>query len=249
VDGELTPGWHSDLAVQPWGARRHARQQTARGERAECAWRSFHVTMVLVQLVMIIGTFSLPAFKRVVTGSLPALLSQAGIDFEKHVSLLHLPGLVAQGGGLDYLMAGTFTIFIVIAPVLRSLTLLALLVVPMKPTTARWLHINSKRIVAYTALDVMIIATPLIGVAFGPMSEVLVNGDSIPLCKTLDYMYDTGEICMRIDVYPMVGYWFNVGAIVMMLLSGFDGSPTSKFIHRRLIPYDHNPPPSCDCNR
>lgn len=51
--------------------------------------------------------------------------------------------------------------------------------------------------------------------------------------------------CMRIDVIPQLGYWFNVAAVVMMMLAGFDGSPTSKHIHRRLYPLDPHPPPTC----
>ena len=50
---------------------------------------------------------------------------------------------------------------------------------------------------------------------------------------------------MRIDVIPQLGYWFNVAAVVMMMLAGFDGSPTSKHIHRRLYPLDPHPPPTC----
>ena len=52
---------------------------------------------------------------------------------------------------------------------------------------------------------------------------------------------------MRIDVLPATGYWFNVAAVLLLVLSGFDGSPTSKFIHRRLYPHDADPPPSCRC--
>ena len=94
----------------------------------------------------------------------------------------------------------------------------------------------------------MLIATPLIGAAFGPMSEALLSPETFPLCVTLEAIYPaTGQTCMRIDVLPDTGYWFDVAAVVMMLLSGFDGSPTSKFIHRRLYPQDDDPPPSCNC--
>ena len=85
--------------------------------------------------------------------------------------------------------------------------------------------------------------------AFGPMSEILLNDQTFEPCGMFDHIYGTGEICMRIDVIPTVGYWFNVAAIVVYLLSGFDGSPTAKFIHRRLHPLDLDPPPSCNCLR
>ena len=230
-----------------WAATYHARLRTGSGRRQERLTRGMHVVLVLIQLVAVIGAFTLPSFERQVHGSIADLLLQAGVDFTQKVSLWQLPALTARGGGLDYLMAATFTLFIIVAPVVRSLSLLALLVIPMKRSTARRLHTYSTRVVAYTALDVMLIATPLIGVAFGPMSEVLLNKAVLPLCGTLDHIYGTGDICMRIDVLPRVGYWFNVGAIVMMLLSGFDGSPTSKCILRRLYLDDPNPPPNCIC--
>ena len=65
----------------------------------------------------------------------------------------------------------------------------------------------SRRVVAYTALDVMLIATPLIGSAFGPMSEGLVNEQILPLCKTIDELYGAHGHCFRIEVVPAVGYW------------------------------------------
>ena len=206
-----------------------------------------HVLLVLAQLVLVVGSFTLPAFERIVEGSVSKLLLDAGIDFTAYISLWSLPAMVASTGGLNYFMAATFTVFIILAPVARALSLLALLILPMRPATARRLYINSRRIVSYTALDVMLIATPLIGAAFGPMSEILLNDQTFAPCAMLDHIYGTGDICMRIDVLPTTGYWFNVAAIVAYLLSGFDGSPTAKFIHRRLYPHDSNPPPSLKC--
>lgn len=252
--GDACGDSHSALARRSarWNELHRGRLSTARGRCIERLLRAMHVLMVLVQLVTIIGAFTLPAFERRVTGGVACLLEEMGIDFTTRVSLISIPALVARGGGLDMMMAGTFALFILIAPVLRSLSLLALLVLPMRRSTARWVHINSRRIVAYTALDVMLIATPLIGVAFGPVSEALLNPQTLPLCGTLDLIYrgppNNVKTCMRIDVLPDTGYWFNVAAIVMMLLSGFDGSPTSKFIHRRLYPFDADPPPSLKCD-
>ena len=219
-------------------------QMVRRRRVADCLLLGMHVSLVLLQLVAVIGSFTLPAFERVVSGAMSDLLLEAGIDFTAHISLWSLPYMTARGGGLDYFIAATFTLFIIVMPLVRSLSLLALLLVPMRVETARWLHVNSRRVVGMTALDVMLIATPLIGIAFGPMSEVLLNDQSVHFCKLIEDIYSTGHRCLRIDVIPEVGYWFNVAAVALYLLSGFDGSPTSKFIHRRLYPHDQHPPPS-----
>ena len=76
-----------------------------------------HAVLVLVQLVLVVGAFMLPAFERVVEGSMAKLLLDAGVDFTSYISMWSLPAMVARDGGLDYLMAATFTLFIVIAPV------------------------------------------------------------------------------------------------------------------------------------
>ena len=115
----------------------------------------------------------------------------------------------------------------------------------MRLSTARRLYVHSRRIVSYTALDdADRRATHRNG--FGPMSEILLNDQTFAPCGMLDHIYGTGEICMRIDVIPTTGYWFNVAAVAIYLLSGFDGSPTSKFIHRRLFPLDPEPA-GCKC--
>ena len=75
-----------------------------------------HAVLVLVQLVLVVGAFMLPAFERVVEGSMAKLLLDAGVDFTSYISMWSLPAMVARDGGLDYLMAATFTLFIVIAP-------------------------------------------------------------------------------------------------------------------------------------
>lgn len=73
----------------------------------------------------------------------------------------------------------------------------------------------------------------------------------LPLCKPLNDIYNPPlpnkkhDVCLRIDVEPAAGYWFNVSSVVLMLLAGFDGSFTSKYIHCILYPHDPYPPPSC----
>ena len=91
----------------------------------------------------------------------------------------------------------------------------------------------------------MLIATPIIGIAFGPLSSVLVDPRQIGLCVPVDAIYETGLDCLRIDVHPQIGYWFNVAAVALYCICGFDGSPTVRFVHRRLFPDDQNPPPNC----
>ena len=79
--------------------------------------------------------------------------------------------------------------------------------------------------------------------AFGPISEILLDPITFPPCGQLNAQYNT-DICLRINVEARLGYWLNVATIACMAFSGFDGSPTHKYIHRRLFPADAHPPPT-----
>lgn len=70
---------------------------------------------------------------------------------------------------------------------------------------------------------------------------------NFPPCGIFANIYygNRNERCFRIDAVPMAGYWFNAAAVGLQVLSGFDGSPTAKFLHRRLFPHDADPPPTC----
>ena len=54
--------------------------------------------------------------------------------------------------------------------------------------------------------------------------------------------------CFQINVVPGTGYKFTVAVVVLFFFCGFDGSPTHKYIHRRLYPGD-DPPPTCPTRR
>ena len=50
---------------------------------------------------------------------------------------------------------------------------------------------------------------------------------------------------MQVD--PAHGYWLTVAAFAMYLVSGYDGSPTHKFMHRWIQPEDRFVPPTVAC--
>jgi len=211
---------------------------------------AMHVVLLIVLLAVLLVSQFAPTFKRVVGGGIPQFLEVAGIDFDQEYNLWEIPRETAQEGGLDYLMAGSFLVFVLLAPILRVTSLLALLLLPLRLETQREIYTWSRRLVAFTATEVMLIATPLIGEAFGPISEKLVTAGTLAACRPLETVFgDTSpggsHPCLRIDVKPLIGYWFKVAASVMMFVSGFDGTPTVKYIHRRLWPHDPYPPPSC----
>lgn len=162
--------------------------------------------------------------------------------------MLEMASLAAEGGGLNYLMAGTFWVFVVIGPLSRSLTQLLLLVLPLSRSTQRRVHQLSRHVSAYYAYEVLLLAVPLINVAFGPVSSNLLKPRNFPWCDELMKVYPQETSCFQINVVPGTGYKFTIAVVVLFFFCGFDGSPTHKHIHRRLYPYD-DPPPTCPSRR
>ena len=248
---------HVDLRYGMKSAKVDLRYGTNQPCCSTRAWlvHAMHVVLCLALLACLLSMQFSPNFDRKVTGGLPMALQAAGIDFDGALNMWAIPRLTAQEGGLDYLMAGCFVVFVLIGPLLRVVSLLLLLLLPMRLETQRLVYIWSRRLVAYTAVEVMLIATPLMGQVFGPISEKLLNAQILPICAPLIYLHpnphakDDPHIilspCLRIDIYPLEGYWFNVASVVLLCVAGFDGSFTAKYLHRRLWPHDPHPPPSC----
>ena len=59
---------------------------------------------------------------------------------------------------MNYLMAGTFWVFVIVGPVSRSLSQLALLVLPLSRPRLRRLHQLSRHVSAYYAYEVLLVA-------------------------------------------------------------------------------------------
>ena len=132
-------------------------------QRAQC-WRGVHVVLVLAQLAVNVTVVWVPFFERKVTGKLAELLLERGISFGRPYSVYDLATLVhtAGQGDLSLLFNATNWIFLVMAPVLRPLTLLCLLLVPLRRRDAVALHRLSRYVSFFYGLEVLIVAVPLL---------------------------------------------------------------------------------------
>mmetsp|Transcript_67522 Transcript_67522/g.178076 ORF Transcript_67522/g.178076 Transcript_67522/m.178076 type:complete len:121 (+) Transcript_67522:1-363(+) len=118
--------------------------------------------------------------------------------------------------------------------------------VPMKLHSQRILHRVSRHISIFYAFEVMLLAVPLLQLAFGPLTNHFVNPDSVSFCRELVTIYHTGDQCFEINVTPAWGYYVTAIAYVGYLISGVDGSLTHKYLHRSLYP-DPETPPNLSC--
>ena len=90
----------------------------------------------------------------------------------------------------------------------------------------------------------MLLAVPLLNLAFGPMTNSFLSPKKFHSCAIFQEAYGTTS-CLQIGVIPTTGYWLCAVAYVLYLISGVDGSPTHKYLHRCLYPDDPTPPNVC----
>ena len=207
---------------------------------------ALHTLLVLTQLVLAVCALTYPLFDRKLSGGLARFLEDSGIEFDGKFSMFQLSGLAGQAGGLDLFMAGTCAVFVVGGPLLRPLTELWLLLVPMTQSNRQSLHRLSRHISIFYAFEVMLLAVPLLNLAFGPMTNQLLTPITFPPCGILMKRYpESGTSCFELDVNPEIGYWITAAAWGVYLLSGCDGSPTHKYLHSLAFPGDYTPPGGC----
>eukprot|EP00308_Calcidiscus_leptoporus_P000771 CAMPEP_0119357698 /NCGR_PEP_ID=MMETSP1334-20130426/6044_1 /TAXON_ID=127549 /ORGANISM="Calcidiscus leptoporus, Strain RCC1130" /LENGTH=525 /DNA_ID=CAMNT_0007372005 /DNA_START=1 /DNA_END=1578 /DNA_ORIENTATION=+ len=223
----------------------HGSRGGGRAGRSTCALaaaQALHTLLTVATLAVLLVALRAPLIRRIVSGSASAALRDFGVELNQSYSLLELGWLSARAGGCDYLMSGTFWVFVVVGPVLRSLSMLVLLVVPLPFNWQRSLHQASRHISVFYALEVMVVAVPLLNTTISELANGILTPKSFKLCTALNEQH--GGPCLTIDVEPQAGYYLMCASVALYFVSGFDGSPTHKFIHRRFYPHDM-PPPTC----
>ena len=171
-----------------------------------------HALAVAVQLSLTVASFTFPIVHRQIEGSVGTLLRAHGLDFDGSFSLLGLGSLVSRGGvggptGGDpapvgtALMTTTYLAFIVVCPVLRGATQLALLLLPLSAARKRRLHGLSRFVSYYYGNEVMLVAVPLLHLAFKPMTATILSHHTAP------WLCPDGQSCFAIDVKAASGFY------------------------------------------
>ena len=199
---------------------------------AEWWW---HISWVLFSATTLALGLSTPCFHRDVSGGISWLLREAGFEFNEEYTVFDLARIIADLDGLNrYLLCTTYVLFCVIGPVTRVASQILLLTARLPTSALRAIHELSRCASIFYALEVLLLAVPVLNVTFGPMSKFLITETNAPeLCGPLNKRFSV-DTCLMISIELGRGYWFLVAHIVAFIYSGFDGSSTHKYCQREL---------------
>lgn len=152
-----------------------------------------------------------------------------------------------ESGVGDAFMGGTLLVFLVGGPLLRSASQLVLLVAGLPPRAAARLHSLSRHASAFYALDVMVFAVPLLQLTMANMAGGMLSPATFSACARTNALHGGGP-CLSVETLPAAGYYWMVLSVALFLASGFDGSPTHRFLHAQHRPDDADAPSlGCAC--
>ena len=213
----------------------------ASGEGRSGRLRLGYAAVLLLQLDATWSALTLPLLHRRMSGPIAIFFEQLGASLGGEFSLLQLSMQVGSAWGWDLLLAATMWTFVVLCPLLRPLTQLIVL---LSPARLPALHVLSRYLSFYHALDVVLLVVPVVQVTLQIIFIDLLTPRTFPLCAVL-MAPGADDTCVSIELTRGPGCVALAVAVVLHLVSGYDGSPTHRFIHRRLHPLDSPPPYSC----
>merc|ERR1711988_445537 len=197
-----------------------------------------------LSLVLVVATTALtcltvvvPLFDRKVSGAMiQGVWDYVHIGFNDTYTNWQVGTAIWQAGGVGPAFhAVCYFLFVLIGPLARVFSQLALFVVPMSLRRQRALFAWSRHASVFYALEVMLVAVPLMVITFGPISESVINVSSVPFCVPFIQQYGY-PLCFYLAVTFDYGYYVMVAAVVMYCISSFDGSPVHKWMHSQLFP-------------
>eukprot|EP00929_Paragymnodinium_shiwhaense_P010319 TRINITY_DN11491_c0_g1_i1.p1 TRINITY_DN11491_c0_g1~~TRINITY_DN11491_c0_g1_i1.p1 ORF type:complete len:608 (-),score=98.08 TRINITY_DN11491_c0_g1_i1:383-2206(-) len=215
-----------------------------------CLRATVPVVMLLVAIATLIAVLPLPIFTRRVSGTLPDTLSvlYPNITLDRTYSLPGLAEVTRENGG--NLLYVTFMMFVIVGAFVRLGSLLIGILIPVSEDgpsgSLKLLASFSRHASAFYAVELMILAVPLLNLTFGPTSAKSLDPKDFKPCGWIQNATNTtGRPCMEVGVEMASGYWVMVASFVAFVLTGYNGSIIHVLWHRRMEPGDTLPPLLC----
>ena len=224
---------HSAGEVAYDGFLRQTEERRQSRLRKYAVWGGCGVTSILI----ICGVLCM-SIERRVHGAVPQALEEVlGIEWNHKYSLLSLVQVTGAAGGYDYLLMGTFGLFIVLGPLLRSfLCILASLCHCHETSTARRILLASLEFVgAFCAWEVLVAAVGMVDLLMPSItSTVIINPDCAAISS------DGSCLSVEFDLLDSFTFVLLGGLALVVLANVGYGS------RRTLIEAEHQPTQASD---
>jgi len=205
-----------------------------------------HISLVLLELALIIAAITTPLFKRVISGSLFEEIGEdVGIHLDEAYTLPLIAYRLGEFGGLNIIKSVVLCIFVIVGPLLRSLTMLLVLLCPMASSIREKLWKFSTHVSVFFAFEILIVAVPILSVTFYPVTSVILEEKNFPPCKYTNAKWKTDK-CFLLDAQPLSAYLIVCVLVGVHIISGLNGSWTHKYVQWKLHPNDR-PAPTLFC--
>mmetsp|Transcript_1214 Transcript_1214/g.2541 ORF Transcript_1214/g.2541 Transcript_1214/m.2541 type:complete len:748 (-) Transcript_1214:68-2311(-) len=159
---------------------------------------------------------TVPTMEREVIGAGPKVLEDVlGIAWERPYSLQSLVAVSGAEGGTDYLLMGTFAIFVLVGPILRSALCVINLLLPMTASCHEFFATLINVSGAFCAWEVFAIAVYMVDDLIPSVTNTIIHK---PICDELSP--DTNS-CLMIEFNILQSFagLLVVGGILLVLVS------------------------------
>ena len=179
---------------------------------------------MLTSFLVVCGVLTM-SIERRVHGAIPNTLQAVlGIEWNHKYSLLSLVQVTGAAGGCDYLLMGTFALFIVIGPLLRVFLCILATICPCEnPNRARRVLLASLEFVgAFCAWEVLVAAVGMVDLLMPSITSTVIMN---PSCASVS---QDGS-CLSVEFDLLDSFTFVlVGGLALVILSnwGFESRRT-----------------------
>jgi len=166
-------------------------------------------TNMAALVVVCIATFS-PTMMRVAEGAMPKLMHDLlDVQWLRPYSFRTLMETTGAAGGWDWLLMGTFSLFIVIGPLIRSL--LGIFVVYIPSRFRRKVVMGMNFMGAFCAWEVLTIAVVMVDMQMPSVTNTIVQ---MPQCSVLS----SNGSCVQIKYNILPSFaWVIIGGVLMVV--------------------------------
>ena len=159
---------------------------------------------------------TVPTMERKVIGAIPEVAQNVmGISWERPYSLQSLVQVSGAEGGLDYMLMGTFALFVLVGPIVRSILCVANLILPWTKGCHELLLTAINIVGAFSAWEVFAIATYMVDDLIPTVTNTIIQQQ---ICNQLSPETNS---CLMIEFNILDAFvgLLVVGGTLLVLLS------------------------------